>query len=109
MATNEETEQRLKSALWYAIGQIIDEDSLRSDSNVTPQFIGALTEMAWAQIETVAKDLECFAKHAGRTQISTDDVMLLARRNEGLESVMRTHLETLRAEKADGGARGGRR
>lgn len=42
--------QRLKSALWYAIGQIVDEESLKRNRNATPQFIGALTEMVWAQI-----------------------------------------------------------
>lgn len=44
--------QRLKSALWYAIGQIVDEESLKRNRNATPQFIGALTEMVWAQIGT---------------------------------------------------------
>lgn len=57
------TEERLKSALWYSIGRIVDEDSLRLNANATPQFIGALMEMTWAQIENVAKDLECFARY----------------------------------------------
>jgi hypothetical protein len=44
--------QRLKSALWYSIGQYVD-DSLLSDSlNATPQFIGALTELVYTQIGT---------------------------------------------------------
>ncbi|KIW06385.1 hypothetical protein, variant [Verruconis gallopava] len=83
-ATDPETEERLKSALWYHIGQLTDSTLLDSGSenNATPQFIGALTELVWAQIANTAKDLESFAKHAGRTQINTDDVMLLSRRNE---------------------------
>jgi hypothetical protein len=36
-------------------------------------------------IENTSRDLETFAKHAGRRVINTDDVMLLSRRNEGLE------------------------
>jgi hypothetical protein len=59
-------------------------------------------------LESVARDLESFAKHAGRTQISTDDVMLLARRNEGLEALLRSYVEKIRKEK-DGAGRGGRR
>jgi centromere protein S len=47
----------------------------------------------------VAKDLESFAKHANRTTVNTDDVMLLTRRNEGLEAVLRSHLDDLRKEK----------
>lgn len=44
--------QRLKSALWYSIGQFVDEECLRQNLNATPQFIGALTEMVWTQIGT---------------------------------------------------------
>jgi centromere protein S len=109
--------QRLKSALWYSVGQIIDHDTLTSNTNATPQFIVALMEMAWVQIgmlptslslfptqylirdaENSAKDLEAFAKHAGRTQINTDDVLLLARRNDGLESLLRGFLDELRKD-----------
>ena len=42
--------KRLKSALWFSIGKIVDEETLRLGVNATPQFIGALTEMVWAQI-----------------------------------------------------------
>ena len=31
--------------------------------------------------------------HAGRSTISTDDVMLLSRRNEGLEAVLRRYMD----------------
>ncbi|OKL58453.1 hypothetical protein UA08_06153 [Talaromyces atroroseus] len=82
-------EERFKSALWLAIGKIVDEETMQLDVNATPQFIGALTEMVWAQIETASQDLEAFAKHAGRSTINVNDVMLLARRNEGLESILR--------------------
>ena len=56
----------------------------------------------------MAKDLESFAKHAGRSQITTDDVMLLARRNEGLEAVLRSYVEDLR-QKSGAPAKKGRR
>ena len=45
--------QRLKAALWFAIGKIVDEETLKLGVNASPQFIGALTEMAWAQIGTM--------------------------------------------------------
>ena len=48
--------QRLKSALWYTIGQYIDEESLSSSLNATPQFIGALTELVYTQIANTARD-----------------------------------------------------
>ncbi|KAF1917100.1 kinetochore component CENP-S-domain-containing protein [Ampelomyces quisqualis] len=97
-------EERLKSALWYTIGQYIDEESLSSDTNTTPQFIGALTELVYTQIANTSHDLETFSAHAGRKVITTDDVMLLARRNDALETMLRVELERLRA--AEGGAGG---
>lgn len=32
------------------MGQIVEEETAKLGVDVTPQFIGALTEMAWAQI-----------------------------------------------------------
>ncbi|CAL5873105.1 uncharacterized protein PFLUO_LOCUS7374 [Penicillium psychrofluorescens] len=86
-------EERLKSALWLSIGKIVDEETIKLGANATPQFIGALTEMVWAQIETVSQDLESFAKHAGRSTVNVSDVMLLARRNDGLDSILRAFVE----------------
>ncbi|KKK17191.1 apoptosis-inducing TAF9-like domain 1 family protein, partial [Aspergillus ochraceoroseus] len=85
--------QRLKSALWLSIGKIVDEETIKLGINATPQFIGALTELVWVQIETASQDLEAFAKHAGRSTINVSDVMMLARRNEGLESILRAFVE----------------
>lgn len=89
--------QRLKSALWYSIGQYIDEECLSSDLNATPQFIGALTELVYTQIANTARDLEVFSRHAGRKAINTDDVMLLTRRNDALETMLKQELDRMRA------------
>ncbi|GAB7355711.1 hypothetical protein MBLNU459_g6410t1 [Dothideomycetes sp. NU459] len=56
--------ERLKSALWHAVGNIIDAISLEQDINATPQFIGALTELLWTQIYNSGRDLEAFTKCA---------------------------------------------
>ncbi|KAF1836888.1 hypothetical protein BDW02DRAFT_645843 [Decorospora gaudefroyi] len=108
MASNDaaaEREERLKSALWYTIGQFVDEKSLESDLNATPQFIGALTELVYTQIANTARDLEVFSKHAGRKTINPDDVLLLGRRNEQLQAMLEKELEGIRAaegRRADG-------
>lgn len=52
------TPQRLKSALWYSIGQFVDEKSLENDLNATPQFIGALTELVYTQIGKIDPPLD---------------------------------------------------
>jgi len=96
-ATDADREERLKSALWYSIGQYIDDECLSSDVNATPQFIGALTELVYTQIANTARDLETFSAHAGRRVITTDDVMLLTRRNEKLEEYLQMALTALRS------------
>ncbi|KAI1475385.1 hypothetical protein K445DRAFT_314857 [Daldinia sp. EC12] len=104
MADNseEEVREQLKAALWFAVGKMVDEETLRRNRNVTPQFIGALTEMVWAQIENVALDLENFSRHAGRTTINTDDVLLLARRNQDLHAIIKDFVDKQKAAKAKG-------
>jgi centromere protein S len=81
-------EEKLKAALWLSIGQMVDSAALSQDLNASAKFIGGLSELVWAQIETVAQDLESFAKHADRKIISTKDVVLLGRRNDGLKGLL---------------------
>ncbi|TPX10454.1 uncharacterized protein E0L32_008673 [Thyridium curvatum] len=110
---NEDIQERLKAALWFAIGKMVDEESMRRNRNATPQFIGALTEMVWAQIgqscalnipeENVAIDLESFSKHAGRTTVTTDDVLLLARRNQDLHGIIKEFVDEQKAAKVTKG------
>jgi hypothetical protein len=111
MASDDEAavrEERLKSSLWYSIGQFVDEESLQQNFTTTPQFIGALTEMVYTQIEHTSRDLEMFAKHAGRKTINPDDVMLLSRRNEGLETLLKQALDDIRANEERSGEKTGR-
>ncbi|KFY27626.1 hypothetical protein V491_00818 [Pseudogymnoascus sp. VKM F-3775] len=104
MADNmdDETRERLKAALWFSIGKIVDAETLRLGVNATPQFIGALTEMVWAQIESVSQDLENFAKHAGRSTVTTDDVLLVTRRNDALHDIMKEFIDKEKAASGKG-------
>jgi centromere protein S len=68
--------------------------------------------MVWAQIESVAIDLETFSRHAGRTTVTTDDVLLVCRRNEALQGIIRDFVDRGKAEaatKASGRKRAGGR
>lgn len=93
---NETKDEKLKSALWYAVGQAVDSINLSQDINATPHFIGGLTELVWAQIENTAGDLEAFAKHSGRSIINSKDVVLLGRRNEGLQELLKNEAVAVR-------------
>ncbi|KAI3550157.1 hypothetical protein CPAR01_08211 [Colletotrichum paranaense] len=97
--SNEDERERLKAALWFAVGKIVDEESIKQNCNATPQYIGALTEMVWAQIESVATDLESFSRHARRSTVHTEDVVLLARKNPDLLDIVRGFVEEQKAEK----------
>ncbi|KAK4157631.1 kinetochore component CENP-S-domain-containing protein [Chaetomidium leptoderma] len=105
-AQDDEVRERLKAALWFSIGKMVDQESLQRNRNATPQFIGALTDMVWHQIENVAIDLESFSQHAGRTTVTTDDVLLLARRNQDLYSVIKDTIDKEKAAKAKTKAKG---
>jgi centromere protein S len=61
--------------------------------------------------ENVASDLESFSRHAGRTTITTDDVMLITRRNEALQGIMREFVDqekgrSIEERKNKGGVKG---
>lgn len=91
-------EEKLKAAVWYSIGQTVDS---LSEKNATPHFIGALSELVYSQIEIVAQDLEAFARHSGRSKISSKDVVLLGRRNEGLSELLEKEAESVRKNDKD--------
>ncbi|KAK0834718.1 MHF histone-fold complex component [Friedmanniomyces endolithicus] len=99
-ADDAQEEERLKAALWYSTGQTVDAVAVSQNLNATPHFIGGLSEMCWAQIENIAQDLEAFAKHGGRSSINAKDVVLLARRNEGLSAVLQAEAKAVKERDA---------
>ncbi|OAA67043.1 apoptosis-inducing taf9-like domain protein [Niveomyces insectorum RCEF 264] len=96
-------EQELKAALWSAVSDMVDQESIKQNRNATPQFIGALVDMVWAQLETVASDLKSFSRHAGRSTVTTDDVLLLGRRNDDLHDILKELVDELKAERVKKG------
>ena len=52
------------------------------------------------QTENIALDLETFAHHANRSTIQADDVLLITRRNEVLEEIIREFIDERRAAAA---------
>jgi hypothetical protein len=42
--------QALTQALWYAVGQMVDEKVIPENLNATPQFIAALTQVVWSHM-----------------------------------------------------------
>ncbi|XP_028393673.1 centromere protein S-like [Dendronephthya gigantea] len=91
---NLEHKQRLKAALHYTVGKICEEIGEETNLRYSKQFIAALTETTFKQIGSFATDLELFAKHAKRTIINSDDVVLISRRS----SVLNQHMKEISQE-----------
>jgi hypothetical protein len=71
------------------------------DSRRTALFcVPTLEHNCWASTSTKETSLTSIAqhRHAGRSTVNVSDVMLLARRNEGLDSILRAFVEQQRPE-----------
>lgn len=58
----------------------------------------------------MAIDLESFCNHAGRATVTTDDVLLLARKNPDLHQIMKEFVDEAKVDReaAKGGKTGGK-
>ncbi|XP_013414802.1 centromere protein S [Lingula anatina] len=77
-------QQKLKAAVHYTTGQICEEFAEEEEVTYSRQFIAAVTEAAYKQIQSYGRDLELFARHAKRMTIQPDDVKLLVRKTPQL-------------------------
>ena len=50
----------------------------------------------------MSQDLENFAKHAGRSTVTTDDVLLVTRRNDALHDIMKEFIDKEKAASGKG-------
>ncbi|GAV47246.1 hypothetical protein ZYGR_0H00870 [Zygosaccharomyces rouxii] len=78
---------QLKGKLWYCIEKQVSEET-SFDTSYTPHYTNALVEMCYMQLVEMGKDLEAFARHAGRETISRDDMALLLRKTPQLEDLI---------------------
>ncbi|KAI8374587.1 kinetochore component CENP-S-domain-containing protein [Radiomyces spectabilis] len=80
--------QNLRNAVWENVDQITRQEAASAGKTVSPEFVASLTDVVFKQMETMATDLEAFAKHGKRSVISMEDVKLCARRNESLHKII---------------------
>ncbi|TNY21820.1 kinetochore component CENP-S-domain-containing protein [Rhodotorula diobovata] len=107
------SKQSLKAAVWYTVTKIAQEEELSLPFAASEHFVATLAEVVFQQALSLGKDLERFAKHAGRLTINADDVKLASRRNEPLYELLTTAaqqhgltLAELRADTASSKAKG---
>lgn len=72
------------------------QDSIMSDGRKiqwSPNAKAAVGKLVVAQLETMALDLEAFAKHARRMTINCEDVKLAFRRNPELVEMLKRYID----------------
>lgn len=87
----EESErQSLFASVHYNVGRITQEVELDSNTSVrcTRQFIFCLSDFVYKIMERLGSDVESFAKHAKRSTVQIEDVLLCARRNESFVFIL---------------------
>merc|ERR1711890_168189 len=88
---NSEESARIKSALYYAIGKLCEEEVKKNNMTFSKEYLACLMELVFSQCRSFANDLEAFSRHAKRTIINMDDVKLLARKNNKLIALLEEH------------------
>lgn len=96
----------LRKHFALAVTSVLDE---RCGDDATPrpttEMVQQLTEVAWSwTVSALAPDLERFAKHAKRTRIAPDDVLLAARKSPATEVMLEREAAKLRSVKRKVGA-----
>ena len=82
-----EKELQLQASLYASMVSICDAEQLAK--GIDPGTSKMLLWLLNSSIASMAVDLRAFARHANRTTISVDDVLLCARRNDGLAEFLR--------------------
>ena len=90
-----------KARLSDAVTALIEAEAPHLELPVTRDFAQQLSELVWEwTTETLAPDLEAFARHRGRTAVGLEDVALAARRNVRTKALIDAEAARLRAQKS---------
>jgi len=76
--------QRLRAAIELAVADICSEVSDNTAVKISPEVAATIAELTVDKAQRSAQDLEAFAQHAKRSNITGEDVKLLTRRNPHL-------------------------
>jgi len=76
--------QRLRAAIELAVADICSEVSDNTAVKISPEVATTIAELTVDKAQRSAQDLEAFAQHAKRSNITGEDVKLLTRRNPHL-------------------------
>jgi len=94
--------ERLKTSLHYTVGELSKERGKELQVEFDKQLVAAVSSITHQYLDTCASDLQAFAKHAKRTVVQPEDVVLLTRRNPDLEKSITAFAETVKKCPATG-------
>ncbi|SAL95749.1 hypothetical protein [Absidia glauca] len=81
-----------KNALYMEVHSVVSEiaktEGKELGKQIGPAFIDSLTDLVFKQMESFGLDVEAFSSHGRRAVINMDDVMLCARRNDHLHTML---------------------
>lgn len=84
-----------------AVAAVLDADDTADAAARPPpsaSFAAQLTEVAWTWTTTaLAPDLEAFARHAKRSKIGVEDVLLAARKNDVTHALVEREATRMRS------------
>jgi len=78
--------QRLRAAVELTVSDLSVEIGSITGVRISPEVVATLAELTVDKAQRTAQDLEAFAQHAKRSNITGEDVKLLTRRNPQLNS-----------------------
>ncbi|KAJ9054162.1 MHF histone-fold complex component [Entomophthora muscae] len=90
-------EDKLRASIWYTVGKICEEEEDTLNATITQQFRTMLAELIYRHAETMASDIEAFAKHGRRSTANAEDIKLCARRNDSIFDIMSEAVSTSNA------------
>nr|PNR59263.1 hypothetical protein PHYPA_002054 [Physcomitrium patens] len=96
------SKMRLHDRLQVATIATAERTAHKCGMKVSSRVMSALTDLTFKFAERLAVDAELFAQHAGRKKVDTDDVLLVARRNEDVLASLRLLAQSFAKSKEKG-------
>ena len=84
--------QRLRAAIELTVSDLSAEVGAETGVRFSAEVVTTLAELAVDKNQRAAQDLEAFAQHAKRSNITGEDVKLLTRRNPHLVTFYTSHI-----------------
>lgn len=91
-----EPEKGLKELNHFIVGSMSEEFCAEKNVKMTKEFVYCVSELAFSMLQSVSRDLECFAQHAKRSTVQKEDLLLSVRKNASLQKILNNEISKLK-------------